>query len=115
MEDLLGTSIAVYIGVVVVIMGFVAFMSGQALASGWRPLRHLVISTLLLGVASRFLVFALYDGELFSITGYVMDVIVLSAISGFAYFYTRARRMVSQYPWLYERTGLFGWRERGST
>lgn len=32
MQDLLGTSIGVYIIVVVVIMGFAAFMTGQATA-----------------------------------------------------------------------------------
>ena len=25
---------------------------------------------------------------------------------------TRARQMARQYPWLYERTGPFSWRER---
>ncbi len=115
MQDLLGTSIAVYIVVVVIIAGFASFMTGQALAGGWRPVGHLIISTLLLGFGSRFLVFALYEGELFSLSGYIIDVVVLLMIGGFAYFFTRARRMVTQYPWLYERTGLFGWRKRGST
>ena len=26
---------------------------------------------------------------------------------------TRARQMARQYPWLYEQTGPFTWRERG--
>jgi hypothetical protein len=26
--------------------------------------------------------------------------------------YTRSRQMVTQYGWLYEPAGLFGWRER---
>jgi hypothetical protein len=25
---------------------------------------------------------------------------------------TKARKMVCQYPWLYERSGLFSWRDR---
>jgi hypothetical protein len=29
-----------------------------------------------------------------------------------AFRLTRVRRMVSQYPWIYERDGLLGWRER---
>ena len=29
-----------------------------------------------------------------------------------AYQVTRARWMVTQYPWLYERAGLFSWREK---
>jgi branched-chain amino acid transport system ATP-binding protein len=36
----------------------------------------------------------------------------LVAIGLFAYRLNRARKMVSQYPWLYERAGLFRWRDR---
>lgn len=112
MTALLGTSIPVYLGVVVIIMGFAAYMTGQAMANTWKPAWHVVVYTLLLGIGSRFLVFALYDGELFSATGYVIDLIVLYVIGLFAYRLTRARKMVSQYPWMYERVGLFGWRAR---
>jgi len=31
-----------------------------------------------------------------------------------AYRLTLARRMTVQYPWLYERTGIFTWRNRKS-
>jgi hypothetical protein len=37
---------------------------------------------------------------------------MLGAILLAAYYLTRARKMVQQYPWLYERRGPFGWRER---
>jgi hypothetical protein len=30
----------------------------------------------------------------------------------FAHRLTLARKMASQYPWIYERAGLLGWRER---
>ncbi|MCW5699108.1 MAG: hypothetical protein KIT00_04645 [Rhodospirillales bacterium] len=115
MQDLLGTSIGVYIIVVVVIMGFAAFMTGQATARNWKPIGQLVFATVLLGCASRFLVFALYEGKLFSLSGYIIDFVVLMLIGGFAYFFTRARCMVAQYPWLYRRAGLFGWRKQSST
>ncbi len=113
MESILGTTVPVYIGVVVIIMGFCAFMTGQALANGWKPLRELVIYCILLGFASRFLVFALYDGELFSVSGYLVDFVVLTIIGLFAFRVTKARKMVSQYPWLYNRAGLFGWHDKG--
>ncbi len=112
MEALLGTSVAVYIGVVIIIMGFCAFMTGQAIANGWKSVWKAVFYCVLLGFASRFLVFALYDGELFSLSGYLIDVIVLNLIGLFAFYVTRSRRMVSQYPWLYDRIGLFGWRDK---
>jgi len=112
MTALLGTSIGVYIGVVIIIMGFCAYMTGQAMANGWKPLWQVLVYCLLLGLASRFLVFALYDGELLSLSGYLIDVGVLMLIAVFAFRITRSRRMVSQYPWLYDRVGLFGWRDK---
>jgi hypothetical protein len=45
-----------------------------------------------------------------SASGYLIDLVVLLSIGLFAYHATRARKMVSQYPWLYRRSGLFGWR-----
>jgi hypothetical protein len=43
---------------------------------------------------------------------YLFDAIVLSAISLLSYRVTNARKMVSQYPWLYVRSGLLSWRPR---
>jgi hypothetical protein len=112
MESLLGTSIAVFIAVTVVILGFAAYMTGQALAGTWRPLWQLFVYCALLAFGSRFLIFALFDGVLLSATGYVIDAAVLMLIAAFAFRLTRARKIVSQYPWLYERVGVFGWRSR---
>ena len=111
MEALLGTTLPVFIGITVVVMGFAAFMTGQALGDNWLPVWQLVIYVLLLAFVDRFLTFALFDGELLSITGYLIDMAVLMAIAMFAFRLSRSRRMVSQYPWLYERSGLLGWRE----
>lgn len=110
---LLGTSLAVFIGLTIVVMGFAAFMTGQALANTWKPVWHPVIYCILLGLADRFLTYALFDGELLSPTGYLIDTAVLVAIALFAYRLTQARKMVSQYPWLYRRVGLFGWKAIG--
>ena len=111
MEALLGTSVAVYIGVVGVIMGFCAYMTGQAIANNWKPLWQLVVYLVLLGFAARFMVFALYDGELLSLSGWLIDTAVMLAIGLFAFYMSRSRKMVAQYPWLYRRAGLFGWRK----
>ena len=54
----------------------------------------------------------LFGGALLSPVGYLIDAATLAAIGLFAFRFTRAYRMVSQYPWLYERSGLFGWREK---
>jgi hypothetical protein len=105
-------SLPVFIGLTVVFMGGCAFMTGMALASTWRPMWQVVPYALGLGLADRFLCFALFQAELLSLPGYVLNGVVLLAISLAAYRLTKARRMVSQYPWLYRRTGLFGWTER---
>jgi ABC-type uncharacterized transport system permease subunit len=112
MEALLGTTLGVSFTVTVVVMGFAAFMTGQALAGTWKPMWQAVFYCVLLGFGDRFLIFSLFDGELASVSGYVVDTAVLIAISLFAYRLTRARKMASQYPWIYERAGLLGWREK---
>jgi hypothetical protein len=109
----LDAPLAVFIGLTVIGMGFAAFMIGQALAATWKPAWHAVAYVLLLGLGDRFLTFALFRGKLLSLTGYIADSAVLIAIALVAYRITRARRMVSQYPWLYRRAGQFGWHTIG--
>ena len=113
MVTVLGTTIGVSIGVTLILMGFAAYMTGQALAITWRPIWHLGVYGILLGFVDRFLIFSLFEGELLSLGGYVFDSAVLVTISLFAYRFNQARKMASQYPWLYERVGLFGWRQKG--
>ena len=111
-ESVFGTEPAVTIGITIIFMGGCAFMTGQALASTWRPFWHAFPYALLLGCGDRFLVFALFNGELFSPSGYVIDTIWLAAVVLFVFRVTRARQMPTQYPWLYERAGLLNWRSR---
>ncbi|MDP6573450.1 MAG: hypothetical protein QGI63_09345 [Rhodospirillales bacterium] len=113
MESLLGTSYQVFFGVTVVIIGFAACVTGQAMANTWRPLSHVFLYSALLGFADRFLTFALFEGELLSLSGYLIDTAVLTIMSLIAFRVTKARKLVSQYPWLYEADGLFGWRRKG--
>ena len=112
MESLLGTTFGVFFIVTVVVIGFASYMTGQACAATWRPVGHVVAYGFMLGLADRFLVFALFQGELLSISGYVIDTAVLIVIALFSYRLNRAVRLVRQYPWVYERTGLLSYRER---
>jgi hypothetical protein len=114
MIELLGTSLGVFIAVTVVVLGFAACMSGVALANTWRPMWHAVPYCLLLGCADRFLTFALFEGTLLSLSGYLIDTLVLLVICTTAYRLTLVRKMVTQYPWLYERAGPLSWRQRGA-
>lgn len=113
LADILGNDVWVFVGLTIVLFGGAAFMTGQALAQTWRPLWHTAIYTLLLAVGNRFLSFALFEGELLSLSGYIVDWVVLLAVALFGFRVTQARLMVNQYPWLYARAGLFGWREKG--
>jgi len=92
------------------LFGGAAYKSGEALANRWRPFWQLAGYMLLLGCAVRFIVYALYFGELWSLPGYIVDTTILMMIGGLAYRFTMARNMVKQYPWLYARQGALGWR-----
>jgi hypothetical protein len=112
MEALLGTTLPVFIGLTVILVGGAAVLTGQAVAATWRPAWQVVLSCIGLGLADRFLVYALFDGELLSLTGFLIDTAVLTVIGLVAYRLTRVKKMVSQYPWKYERGGLWNYRER---
>ena len=112
MEELIGTTWPVFIGVTFVLSGFAAYMTGQALAATWRPVRQVFLYGLLLGLADRFLTWALFQGELLLLTGYLIDTAVIIGIALLAYRMTLAHRMTAQYPWIYERAGPFTWRKK---
>jgi hypothetical protein len=95
--------------------GSAAWATGRALANNWRPFGEAVAYLLVLGAGIRFAHFALFQGELLSLPAYLSDLAFLIAAGGVSWRLTRARRMVMQYRWLYERTGPFTWRERSQT
>ena len=103
---------AVFIFVTLIVFGGGAFMMGQALAETWRPAWQSLPYGVLLALASRFMEWSLFSGELASIGLVARDSVVLIAIALCAYRITQVRKMVTQYPWLYERSGLFSWRDR---
>lgn len=98
---------AVFVLFTIVIMGGAGYLTGQAVASTWRPIWQAVAYSLLLGVADRFLVFALFEETLLSGTEFIRDTAVIMAICLVGYRITRISKLVGQYPWLYERTGYF--------
>lgn len=112
MLQAIGSTLSGFLVVTVLLGCGCAFMTGQAVAATWRPLWQAVAYALLLGAADRFLHFALFDGELLNIGGYLVDTLILEIVAVAAFLATRAHKMVTQYPWLYVRLGLFGWRSR---
>ena len=107
MSDMILSHPAVFGVFTVLIMGGAGFLTGQAVASTWRPLWQAVVYSFLLGMADRFLVFALFDGALLSLPGLLLDTTVIMIVCLIGYRVTKVAKIVSQYPWLYERTGYF--------
>ena len=101
----------VFLGLTCVCGGGCAVMTGQALAATWRPMGLALPYAVLLAAAARFLAFALFGGTLLSLPAFLTDAAVLAAMTLASYRLTQARKMVSQYPWLYRRHGPFGWRD----
>jgi branched-chain amino acid transport system ATP-binding protein len=109
-----------------ILFGGTAVLMGNAIADTWRPMWQNVVYGCLLAIVDQFLGFALFGGPFFvdslvstnalpfsvALLEYLFDAVVLSAISLLAYRITIARKMVSQYPWLYERAGLLAWRPK---
>jgi hypothetical protein len=106
------TSIWIFLLITGALGGWLAYMTGQACAETWRSVPQTVIYLLILGLAVRFVHFALFGGTLFSARFYIVDTIILLIIGLGAWRSTRTRQMATQYWWLYERTGPFSYRER---
>lgn len=106
------SSISDVILISLVLGGGGGFLTGQGQAQGWASPWKVVPFVLLLACGTRFLHYALFEGTLLSLTGFLVDLVWIGLCATAAYRMTRAAKMVRQYPWLYERAGLFGWRER---
>lgn len=112
MNAILGENIWVFLGLTVVLTGGCAFLMGQAIAGTWRPYWQIIPYSLLLAAANRFLAFALFKEQLLAVVPYLVAVGVLWGLATLGFRLTLADLMVHQYPWLYQRSGLLGWRER---
>ncbi len=113
MEALFGTSPAVFLGLTVILVGGCSMLAGRAMAENWRGPWHVVGAAFGLTLADRFLVYALFDGELLSLRGFVIDFLVLLALGLLSYRITRVERMVRQYPWKYRKRSLLSYAEIG--
>ena len=98
--------------VTVVMGGWLAWMTGRAVALTWKPNIQLVLYILVLGLVLRFIHFALFQATLLTLHYYIIDTIVLMAFGFAGWRYNRARQMTTQYRWLFERTGPFSWKPR---
>lgn len=108
----IGTSSIAFVIVNLVLAGGAAWITGRAIATGWKPLWQALAYCLLLALGTRFILFGLFGAELFSFSGLIVTLAILAPIGALSFRISRARKMVMQYPWLYEHAGLIGWRDR---
>lgn len=105
-------SIGLFFLITCLLGGWAAWMTGKACAQTWRPYYVLIGYMLPLGLAVRFIHYALFDGTLLSLHYYLVDTIVLIIIGSFSFRYTRTNQMIRQYSWLYERASLLTWKAK---
>jgi hypothetical protein len=116
-------SYAAFFIITVILGGGAAYLTGRALANGWKPFTRVVFYMLLLGVAVRFLHWGLFQsatfeswrlmqGSLLSPHYYIVDTVILIAAAALGYRLEQARQMTTQYGWIFERTGPLTWRKR---
>jgi hypothetical protein len=112
MVEILGITPGLFFVTTIILFGGAAWQTGQALAETWRPFTYLVPYALMLAVTNRLLLVLLFGGDFLAVMPFLVAAVILTGIATFAYRLTRVRKMVNQYPWIYERDGLLGWRER---
>ena len=108
---LLGTTPSVFIGLTVILVGGAAILTGRAVANNWKPAWQVVAACFGLALANRFLTYALFQGELLNLPGLIVNFAVLSGLGLLSWRVAKVGKMVSQYPWRYERTSPFAYRE----
>jgi hypothetical protein len=102
----------VFVLLTIVLGGGAAFLAGRSLAKEWRPVAQLILFMIPLGAGVRFLHFALFQGSLFSLKYFITHTLILISAALLGYRLKRVSQMITQYPWLYERSGALSWRQK---
>jgi hypothetical protein len=105
-------SSGIFLLVTIVFGGGAAWLSGRAIALTWRPAWQVVIYSLILGGAVRFIHFSLFGGTLLSGHYYLVDSLVCIGLGLVGYRAARVAQMVSHYRWIHQADGPLRWRRR---
>jgi hypothetical protein len=105
-------SFGVFLLVSVLLGGGGAWLASRAIAGTWRPWWHVAFYMLILGVAVRFIHFALFDATLLSLHYYLVDTGICLGFGFLGFRAARATQMATQYRWINVRTGAFTWGRR---
>ena len=110
-EDYIG----LFLLVTVAMGGGAAWLAGRAIAATWRPWWHVAFYMLILGLAVRFIHFALFEGTLVSPQYYAVDTLVCLIFGFLGFRSTQVALMTTQYCWINDRAGFLRWSRRGAT
>jgi len=94
------------------LFGWCSYQLGKAMANTWQPISLMIFYVFLLTAFDRFLLFALFEQELLSVIMFFIDFITLSLISLISYRVAKISYMVNQYPWKYQKTGFFSYKNK---
>lgn len=89
-----------------------ALLAGRGIALTWRSIWVVIAAMIPMGLAVRFVHFALFNETLWQPKTYLFETAVLIIVAGLSFQRTRALQMVRQYYWLYEPNTPLGWRLR---
>ena len=103
-----------FVLLILLLGGAGAIASGRAIARTWRPYLSVPPYMVVLAAALRFLNYALFQGDLLSIPGFIVALVVTIAASAYGYRVQRVHQMTTQYSWLYQKTGPLGWSAKAS-
>lgn len=116
------TSLVAFFVITLLLGGGAAWMTGRAVARSWQQFWKVAVYIGLLGLAVRFLHYALAHGTAPATIAtaqapvllgyYVVDFLVLIIIGALSYRMSWASQMATQYPWLYRRSGPLSWQAR---
>ena len=76
------------------------------------PFWMVPIYMLILAAAVQFLHYALGAEDLLDLHYYVVGFIIVLAAASYGYRTRRAEQMVTQYSWIYQKSGPMGWTAR---
>lgn len=108
-QAILSKSVPVFV-ILSLVFGLCSWLAGQAAARGWRSIKVALGYAVLIALADRFLLFALRGASLLDPTGFAIAIVMFLAVAALAFRWNQVDMMVSQYPWLYERSGPLSWR-----
>lgn len=111
LTTLLGAPPAVFVGLTLILVGGAAILTGRAIGDNWKPAWQIAAACIGLAIADRFLIFALFGGELLSLWGFVLHYALFVALGLMAWRIAQVSKFVRQYPWRYQRSSPFSYQE----